>query len=229
MTPCTHARGLLAAHLDGALDPPSARGVEDHLATCPRCRTLTWELAQVDLWLRSSPAPSPTPDQTEALVARLGDALDSERPSPAGPPSPAPLPRPAVPPPSAAAPLPRPPLPPPGWRATLGLAATITVLVCLAVALSPRPGEVRPPSRAITRHDPQRPREATPHPRPTLPPVPAAAKALEDLEGDARLLANAIDRLGRSVDQFVEQARRDAHEGTSRFATARRMDPWNEP
>jgi anti-sigma factor RsiW len=63
------------AYLDGALDGTAAAEAERHIESCPECRTLSAEVAQLSDALRRDATRHRAPD---ALRARIGARLDAE-------------------------------------------------------------------------------------------------------------------------------------------------------
>jgi hypothetical protein len=75
---CPRARVQLSARLDGEVGDTTARALDLHLASCPRCRAHEQALIRVRRSLRTQPA-EPVPDLSEAIlqevarVARAGE------------------------------------------------------------------------------------------------------------------------------------------------------------
>lgn len=84
MDGCAPFTDALDDYVDGTLDAQARSRVERHLATCPDCRALAQDLAQIHRAARSLESPAPPPRVWTAIAARLSDAEPGARPARAG-------------------------------------------------------------------------------------------------------------------------------------------------
>lgn len=76
---CNDVENLLPAHMEDLLAPEERRGVEEHLASCPRCRRVLTDLMTSVEVLRGLEEVEPPPFFEERIMARIREAAGQKR------------------------------------------------------------------------------------------------------------------------------------------------------